>query len=104
MGGNPVAAFLSLALPPKVPQRWVDRFLKGLLGLASQFSVTLSGGDTSESPNGILADIVVVGSVPKGEAVLRAGAGPAALIYVNGELGGSAATLALLCSYCRQEL
>src|SRR5215469_3461878 len=27
MGGRPIAAFLSLALPQDVPQRWVDRFL-----------------------------------------------------------------------------
>src|SRR5215475_1084581 len=34
MGGKPLAAFLSLALPAKLPQRWVDQFMRGLLGLA----------------------------------------------------------------------
>ena len=29
MGGIPVAAFLSLALPQNLPQAWVDRFVKG---------------------------------------------------------------------------
>src|SRR3979411_209732 len=42
MGGRPLAAFLSLALPAKLPQRWVDGFLRGLLALAKQHSVTLA--------------------------------------------------------------
>jgi thiamine-monophosphate kinase len=96
MGGNPVAAFLSLALPPKLPQRWVDRFFDGLLKLAMEFKVTLAGGDTSQSPSGILADIVVVGSVPKGKAVLRSGARPGDRIYITDKLGESAAALAAL--------
>jgi thiamine-monophosphate kinase len=56
--------------------------------------VTLAGGDTAESPNGILADIVVIGTVPKGQAVLRSRARPGDLIYVSGELGGSSAVVA----------
>src|SRR5271167_5174536 len=68
MGGTPVAAFLSLALPPNLPQSWVNRFVKGLLKLADEFSVTLAGGDTAQSPGGVLADIVVVGAVLKGKA------------------------------------
>ena len=55
--------------------------------------MTLAGGDTAESPDGILADIVVVGAVPKGKAVLRSGARPGDRIYVSGELGGSAAAV-----------
>jgi thiamine-monophosphate kinase len=98
MGGEPVAAYLSLALPPKLPQRWVDGFLKGLLKLAKQFGVELAGGDTAASRNGVLADIVVVGSVPKGKAILRSGASPGDRIYVTGELGGSASALDLLYS------
>jgi thiamine-monophosphate kinase len=98
MGGIPVAAFLSLALPRKLPQSWVDGFTKGLLRLASQYRVPLAGGDTAESPSGVLADIVVVGSVPDGKAILRSGAKPGDRIYVTGELGGSAATLDQLLS------
>src|SRR5204863_301749 len=96
MGGEPVAAFLSLALPSKLPQSWVDRFLKGLLALAKTFDSELAGGDTAESPAGVLADIVVIGSIQKHPAVLRSGARPGDRIYVTGELGSSAATLELL--------
>lgn len=93
MGGQPVAAFLSLALPRSLPQRWVDEFVHGLLALARNFGVSLDGGDTAQSLHGILADIVVLGSVPKGTAVLRSGARPGDRVYVSGALGGSAAAL-----------
>src|ERR1700757_1081079 len=46
MGGEPVAAFLSLALPRNLPQAWVGRFTRGLLNLAGKHGITLSGGDT----------------------------------------------------------
>jgi thiamine-monophosphate kinase len=96
MGGDPVAAFLSLALPAKLPHRWVDRFFDGLLQLAADFKIPLAGGDTSQSPRGILADIVVVGSVPKGRAILRSGACPGDHIFATGRLGESVAALEAL--------
>ena len=93
MGGEPAAAFLSLALPRHLPQSWVGRFARSLISLAERYGVTLAGGDTAESPNGILADIVVVGTVPRGKAILRSRARPGECIYVSGELGGSAAAV-----------
>ena len=96
MGGELLAVFLSLAVASDVPQKWVDRFLKGLLDLAEEFKVPLAGGDTAQAAVGIQADIVVVGSVPKGKAVLRSGAKAGDRIYVTGELGGAAAALARL--------
>ena len=93
MGGIPRAAFLSLALPPELPQSWVDKFVAGLLKLAAQFSVSLAGGDTAQSPAGILADIVVLGSVPAGQAILRSGARPGDFLYVTGTLGSAVAAL-----------
>jgi thiamine-monophosphate kinase len=96
MGGEPIAAFLSLALPASLPQHWVDRFLAGFLKLAREFQVPLAGGDTAESTAGVLADVVVLGAAPAGEAVLRSGARPGDGIYVTGVLGQSAAVLEAL--------
>jgi thiamine-monophosphate kinase len=93
MGGIPRAAFLSLALPSELPQSWVDDFLAGFLKLARRYSVTLAGGDTAQSPAGILADIIVLGEVPSGNAILRSGACAGDIIYVSGTLGVSVATL-----------
>jgi len=93
MGGEPRAVFLSLALPGELPQSWVRGFIRGLTKLAGQYGVTLAGGDTAQSPGGILADIIVVGAAPRGKAILRSNARPGDLIFVSGELGGSAAAV-----------
>ncbi len=93
MGGEPVAAFLSLALPRDLAQNWVGRFVRSLISLAHRYGVSLAGGDTAESPNGILADIIVVGTVPKDKAILRSGARPGDRIYISGALGGASAAL-----------
>jgi thiamine-monophosphate kinase len=93
MGGKPGAAFLSLALPRDLGQAWVRQFARSLIGLAKQFGVTLAGGDTAESPGGVLADILVVGTAPRGKAVLRSGARVGDRIFVSGQLGGSAAAV-----------
>src|SRR3984957_15799774 len=82
MGATPLAAFLSLALPAKLladaaGRTWITRFFNGFHALGEMHAVPLAGGDTSESPGGnpglILADIVLVGSAPKGKALRRSG-------------------------------
>jgi thiamine-monophosphate kinase len=99
MGAQPVAAFLSLGLPRSLanpPGRWsaswVARFLDGLLALATAYKTPLAGGDLSETPVP-LADIVLIGSVPAGKALLRSTARPGDLLFVTGALGGGAAAL-----------
>jgi thiamine-monophosphate kinase len=95
MGGEPRACFLSLGLPKNLGQSWVDGFLRGLLALARRFKVELAGGDVSSARH-ITADIVVIGQVPAGKALLRSGARPGDRIFVTGSLGGSAAVLKAL--------
>jgi thiamine-monophosphate kinase len=104
MGGVPRAAFVSLALPRNLQQNWVDRFLAGFLKLAQQFSVSLAGGDTAQSPAGVLADIVVLGSVPCGESILRSGARPGDNLYVTGFLGEAAGALERMFQYPKRRL
>ncbi|HET6215509.1 MAG TPA: thiamine-phosphate kinase [Acidobacteriaceae bacterium] len=95
MGARPEAAFLSLALPPDLTASWMDLFLDGFMALAQRYRVPLAGGDMAKSPL-VIADIVLLGSVPKGKALLRSGARAGDLIYVTGSLGGSAAELRAL--------
>lgn len=101
MGARPIAAFLSLGLPRDLAQTqsrgpwsksWPARFLNGLLALAAEYKAQLSGGDLSETPVP-LADIVLIGAVPQGKALLRSGARPGDLVYVTGSIGGGAAAL-----------
>jgi thiamine-monophosphate kinase len=99
MGARPAAAFLSLGLPRELTiasgrrRSWVQRFLDGLLALAEAHNTPLAGGDLAESPIAV-ADIVLVGAVPQGRALLRSGAHAGDQLYVTGALGGAAAGLA----------
>jgi thiamine-monophosphate kinase len=95
MGARPVAAFVSLAVPRELAGEWTKRFYDGLLELAQTYKTTLAGGDLSEAPVP-LADIVLVGAVPAGKALLRSRARPGQKLYVTGTLGGSAVGLARL--------
>lgn len=106
MGARPVAVFLSLAVPAELTRKranarsWVDRFYDGLLALAERWSVPLAGGDLAQSPGDrgarAAADIVVVGAVERGRALLRSGARAGDALYVTGALGGAAAELRAL--------
>lgn len=107
MGAEPVAVFLSLAIPSRLPGAWVERFLNGFLALAQRYDVPLAGGDTAQSPamtrsgdgfgDGlIVADVIAVGQTPQGKALLRSGAQAGDFLYVTGALGGAAAELAAL--------
>lgn len=106
MGARPVAAFLSLGLPPELVQKgkarsaapWVERFYDGFLALAKAHNVPLAGGDLAESPVAV-ADVVLVGAVRRGRALLRSGARAGDLLYVTGTLGGAAAGLARLAEF-----
>jgi thiamine-monophosphate kinase len=106
MGARPLAAFLSLGLPRSLTvntagrsragsRTWVQCFLDGFLALAETHNTPLAGGDLAESPVAV-ADIVLVGAVPRGRALLRSGAKPGDMLYVTGALGGAAAGLACL--------
>jgi thiamine-monophosphate kinase len=98
MGARPLAAFISLGVPKqltvtdKSSPTWVSRFYDGLVTLAEQYDTPLAGGDLAESPVA-LADIVLVGAVRRGDALLRSGARAGDGLYVTGWLGGSAAGL-----------
>lgn len=124
MGAQPLAAFLSLALPAELIRNragqpsWRQRFFDGFLSLADKHNVPLSGGDTAQSPlipkasrrrvrlnsgnsatGWALADIVLVGSAPRNLSLRRSTAHPGDRIYVTGCVGGAAAELAQLAAH-----
>ena len=98
MGARPLAAFLSLGLPPELTRptgrkpSWLDRFLDGFFALAEAHNTPLAGGDLAQAPIAT-ADVVLIGAVPHDSALLRSGARVGNLLYVTGMLGGAAAGL-----------
>ena len=93
MGGEPVAAFLSLGVSARVDQKWVDGFVRGFLRLARAHATQLAGGDVASSPDVVVADVMVLGKVRRGRAILRSGARPGDKLYVTGKLGAAGALL-----------
>ena len=67
------------------------------MALADATGTTLAGGDTASAPgDAVLADIVLLGSAPRGTEMRRSGARAGDSIFVTGALGGAAAELASL--------
>jgi thiamine-monophosphate kinase len=93
MGATPRWALLAGALPDS-DERWLAEFARGLFALADRFSVTLIGGDTTRGPRNFC--VTIVGEVPAGAAITRAGATAGDDVYISGTLGDAALALASL--------
>lgn len=96
MGARSLAALISIALPPDVPVRWIDRFYAGLHECAREYGCPITGGDTVRAPRHIALSVTALGTVPTGQAVRRSGARVGDLVCVTGVLGDSGGGLALL--------
>ncbi|MCX7924235.1 MAG: thiamine-phosphate kinase [Fimbriimonadales bacterium] len=94
MGGAPIGALLSMALPPKRTGEWLDAFVEGFVECARACSTALLGGDTNRFEQ-VVVDVSVLGVV-SGRPVLRNGARQGDWILVTGGLGGSKAGLEAL--------
>ena len=84
-GARPVAFTLALALP-RVDERFLAGFSRGLLALADAHDIELVGGDTTAGPLNIC--ITVFGEVPPGQALRRDGARPGDSLWVSHPVGG----------------
>jgi thiamine-monophosphate kinase len=91
MGAVPRWALLSLALP-RVDEAWLTAFARGLFRLADEHGVELIGGDTTRGPLAI--NIAILGEVPAGQALRRAGARAGDDVWVSGVIGSAACALA----------
>jgi thiamine-monophosphate kinase len=89
MSGTPVAALITLGLPPKFDVQKLEKIYEGMNALAASHGVAVVGGETTSNPERLLVSIAVLGTVARGKAILRSGAKPGDAIFVSGELGGS---------------
>ena len=98
MGAQPVAAFVSLALPPDCQSAWISELYAGMETLAARHNFTIAGGDMTAAPL-IMISVTLVGDLmpeAQDKPVLRSGAQVGDAVCVSGDLGDSAAGLALL--------
>jgi thiamine-monophosphate kinase len=86
MGGIPQFCLVALAVPKSKADVWVERYYKGLLRIARKYKVSLAGGDLAQDDH-VHCDVMVCGSIEKGQALRRSGARPGDVIYVSGKLG-----------------
>lgn len=94
MGGRPLWALLSLALPAAEKKARIRGFIQGLHSMARESGVCIVGGDTDRSPSGWKIAITLLGEVEG--PIYRSGAKPGDDLWVSGFLGCSALGLELL--------
>lgn len=86
--GLPRYCLVSLGTPKNTSVEFIDKILKGVLGLAMKYNINLVGGDLSRAKK-LTIDVSMLGIVEKKKLVLRSGAKAGDIIFVTGELGGS---------------
>jgi thiamine-monophosphate kinase len=91
MAGTPTAALITIGLPRAFDVARVEGIYSGLNALAQQHGVAIVGGETTTNPEHMLISISLIGFVPRGKVLLRAGAKAGDAIFVTGELGGALA-------------
>jgi thiamine-monophosphate kinase len=90
MGAEPLGYLLTVALPKGTPDAWLAGFAAGLAADQAAFGLRLLGGDTVSTPGPASLSLTVLGLVPPGQALLRAGARPGDQVWVSGSIGDGA--------------
>lgn len=91
MGATPRWVTLALSLP-EADEVWLQKFSDGFFAMADEHGAELVGGDTTRGP--LTLCVSIMGEVPAGAALRRAGAQIGDDIWVSGRLGDAALALA----------
>ncbi len=96
MGAEPRWALLALSLPEEMATtEWLSCFMQGWQSLASEYGVALIGGDTTGSDR-LTVSVTLMGVIPTGQAIQRAGARVGDEIWVSGSIGDAGLALTQL--------
>ncbi|HEY7431022.1 MAG TPA: thiamine-phosphate kinase [Streptosporangiaceae bacterium] len=95
MGADPTALLVGLAVPAAESADWVQRLVTGIARECSAAGATVAGGDLA-SADAVMIAITALGHLAGRPPVTRAGARPGDVLALAGNLGHSAAGLALL--------
>ena len=96
MGGTARESLVSIAIPEDCPLDFLEAVYDGMKDLATQFKVNILGGDTTSSKVDLIINVVVQGTIARGEMLCRDAARPGDIVYSTGYLGDSKAGLHLI--------
>jgi thiamine-monophosphate kinase len=88
MGGDPRWALVDLVAPDSADSARIEAIYDGMAATAATLDLAIVGGDVARGP-ALELHVFAVGSVARGQAVLRSRARPDDAIFVTGALGGS---------------
>jgi thiamine-monophosphate kinase len=89
MGGRPVAAVVSVALPRIGAPQLAQDLYAAMRGLADEFGTAIVGGDTNSWAGALVLSVTLFGEPGPQGPILRSGARPGDWLMVTGPLGGS---------------
>lgn len=87
MGADPLGYLLTIALPHGTPDSWLAAFTQGLALDQAEYGLSVLGGDTVSTPGPLCLSLTILGTVPPGQALRRAGARPGDELWVTGTIG-----------------
>lgn len=93
MGGMPLFVITSVAAPASADAGETAAICEGMAAATRACGAAIVGGDMTESPDGVVLDVMVVGEAPDGRYLLRSGARSGDLFAVTGYPGRAAAGL-----------
>lgn len=96
MGGVPVYALVTIALPAKISVEMVDDLYEGIIQAAQTYGCAIIGGDTNTSIGNTMLSATITGEVPEKFLKRRNNAQSGDLICSTGSLGLSHAGLRVL--------
>lgn len=87
MGAAPLGYLMTIALTPGTTEAWLAGFVAGLAEDQRDFGIQVLGGDTVSTPGPLTLSLTILGQVPAGAALRRAGARPGDDVWVSGRIG-----------------
>jgi thiamine-monophosphate kinase len=96
MGGRPIAALISLAVPAETDLESIQEVYQGMRDISTYHGLAIGGGDTVASPDKLFISVSVLGDAVEQQVLYRSGAIPGDRIYLTGPVGDSIAGLKIL--------
>ena len=96
MGGRPLVALISLAIPVELSVEAIQELYRGMRDICEHYGLDIVGGDTVASPDKLVINISVIGDARENDVLYRSGASPGDTIYVTGYVGDSMAGLKII--------